>query len=227
MIGGFFVALASGCGTVIKILASVYVGEEDRDAIKQLIKLALTKVMAMMLVIMAIMMLFSGTVALIFFPAYAVLYWKRIPKNIDEWLLFRDDFGVKDDDRLRIHVTSMEDVTGFSERIQTFVTDQGHSGKAAYFSALAMEEMAGNIVNYSFGADHKKHALDVRVVSTKNGILLRIKDDCKAFNPVEMNRIFNHEDPFKNIGIRMISKLADEFSYQNTFGLNVLTIVVK
>lgn len=161
------------------------------------------------------------------YPAYAVLYWKRIPKNIDEWLLFRDDFGVKDDDRLCIHVTSMEDVTGFSERIQTFVTDQGHSGKAAYFSALAMEEMAGNIVNYGFGADHKKHALDVRVVSTKNGILLRIKDDCKAFNPVEMNRIFNHEDPFKNIGIRMISKLADEFSYQNTFGLNVLTIVVK
>ena len=47
---------------------------------------------------------------------------------------------------LCIHVTSMEDVTGFSERIQTFVTDQGLSGKAAYFSALAMEEMAGNIV---------------------------------------------------------------------------------
>ena len=73
----------------------------------------------------------------------------------------------------------------------------------------------------------KKHDMDVRVVSTKNGVLLRIKDDCRAFNPVEMNQIFNPDDPSKNIGIRMISKIADEFSYQNTFGLNVLTIVIK
>ena len=273
MLGGFFTALAFGCGSVIKILASVYAGEEDRDSIKCLIKLALTKVMAITLAIMFILMLFSGTMALIFFPdktsgayiltrqhymiyalalplillvqvetnylqatknniavhvlsvvdgyfatvipalilapiigilgvwwsvpiggaisamvypIYAVIYWKRIPRNIDEWLLFKADFGVKDDDRLCIDVTCMEDVTGSSEIIQKFVADKGRSGKTAFLSALAMEEMAGNIVNYGFGADHKKHALDVRVVSTKNGILLRIKDNCKAFNPVEM-----------------------------------------
>lgn len=314
MLGGFFIAAQVGCGTVIKILSSVCVGEEDRDSIKYLMKLALTKVMALTFAIMALMMLFSGAMALIFFPdktsdaylltrqlyviyaltlplillvqiqanylqatknniaahvssvvdgyfgtiipavvltpligilgvwwsdpiggvltalvypVYAIIYWKRIPRNTDEWLLFRDDFGVKEVDRLCIEITSMEDVIGSSSRIQSFVKDRGYSRRTAFFSALALEEMAGNVVSYGFSADHKKHDMDVRVVSTKNGILLRIKDNCKAFNPVEMNQIFNPEDPTKNIGIRMISKIADEFSYQNTFGLNVLTIVIK
>ena len=314
MLGGFFIAAQVGCGAVVKTLSSVYIGEEDRDSIKYLMKLVLTKIMALTFAIMILMMLFSQTMALIFFPdktsdayvltrqlyviyalalplilviqiqsnylqatknniaahvssvvdgyfatiipavvlapvigilgvwwadpiggvitalvypIYAIIYWKRIPRNTDEWLLLRDDFGVKEDDRLCIDITGMEDVIGSSSRIQSFVEERGYSHRTAFFSALALEEMAGNIVSYGFGADRKKHNMDVRVVSTKNGVLLRIKDDCRAFNPVEMNQIFNPDDPSKNIGIRMISKIADEFSYQNTFGLNVLTIVIK
>ncbi len=314
MLEGIFIALAMGCGVVIRTLTSVYVGEEDRDSIKYLVKLALTRVMAMTFVLMLIMLLFSGPMAFIFFPdntsdayfytkqqymiyalalplillvqiqinylqasknniavhaesivdgyfssvipavilapllgvigvwlsdsvgrvltvlvypIYAVIYWKHIPKNTNEWMLFRNSFGATDDDRLVIEVNSMEDVVGSSERIQKFVTDKKYSEKTAYFSALAMEEMAGNIVEHGFSGDNKKHALDVRVISMEKGIMLRIKDDCIPFNPLEMNKIFNPEDPYKNIGIRMISKLADEFTYQNTFGLNVLTIVMK
>ena len=314
MLGGFFIASQVGCGSVIKTLSSVYIGEEDRDSIKYLMKLVFTKVMALTFAIMIFMMLFAGTMAHIFFPdktsdtyilarqlymiyalalplilviqiqsnylqatknniashvsslvdgyfatvipavilapvvgilgvwwadpiggvltalvypVYAIIFWKHIPRSSDEWLLWREDFGVKEDDRLCIEITSMEDVIGFSARIQNFVEERGFSYRTAFFSALALEEMAGNIVSYGFGDNRKKYDMDVRVVSTKNGVLLRIKDNCKAFNPVEMNQIFNPENPFKNIGIRMISKIADEFSYQNTFGLNVLTIMIK
>ena len=169
----------------------------------------------------------GGVLTALVYPVYAIIFWKHIPRSSDEWLLWREDFGVKEDDRLCIEITSMEDVIGFSARIQNFVEERGFSHRTAFFSALALEEMAGNIVSYGFGDNRKKYDMDVRVVSTKNGVLLRIKDNCKAFNPVEMNQIFNPENPFKNIGIRMISKIADEFSYQNTFGLNVLTIVIK
>ncbi|MCR5156516.1 MAG: ATP-binding protein [Butyrivibrio sp.] len=314
MIASFFVALGVGGGTVIRMLASVYVGEEDKDSIKQLIKLALTKLMAMTCVLMVIMILFAGPMAAIFFPdkssevyiltrqqfmiytlalpgvllvqiqtnylqatrntlavhassivdgylsvvvpslilapvmgalgvwwatpigivittmvypIYALIYWKRLPKGVDEWLLFRSGFGVKDEDRLCITVNSMDDVIGSSERIQKFVSDKGYAKRTAYFSALAMEEMSGNIVNHGFNADSRKHDMDVRVVSLNDGIMLRIKDDCKAFNPVDMEKLLKPEDPSKNIGIRMISKIADEFSYQNMLGLNVLTIKIK
>ncbi|WP_022767427.1 MATE family efflux transporter [Butyrivibrio sp. NC2007] len=314
MVGGFFVALGVGGGTVIRMLASVYVGEEDKDSIKSLIKLALTKMMAMMCALMVFMVLIAGPMATIFFPdkasevylltkqqfmiyalalplilvvqiqtnylqatgnniavhissvvdgyfsvvipslilapvmgalgvwwatpigivitalvypIYACFYWKHIPKNVDEWLLFKDSFGVKDEDRLCINVNSMDDVIGSSEQIQEFVTAKGYAKRTAYFSSLAMEEMSGNIVNHGFNADNKDHNMDVRVVSKKDGIMLRIKDDCKPFDPVGMNKLLNPEDPSKNIGIRMVSKIADEFSYQNMLGLNVLTIKIK
>ncbi|WP_026518718.1 MATE family efflux transporter [Butyrivibrio sp. FCS006] len=314
MVGGFFVALGVGGGTVIRMLASVYVGEEDKDSIKSLIKLALTKMMAMMCALMVFMVLIAGPMATIFFPdkasevyiltkqqfmiyalalplilvvqiqtnylqatgnniavhissvvdgyfsvvipslilapvmgalgvwwatpigivitalvypIYACFYWKHIPRNVDEWLLFKDSFGVKDEDRLCINVNSMDDVIGSSEQIQEFVTAKGYAKRTAYFSSLAMEEMSGNIVNHGFNADNKDHNMDVRVVSKKDGIMLRIKDDCKPFDPVGMNKLLNPEDPSKNIGIRMVSKIADEFSYQNMLGLNVLTIKIK
>ncbi len=314
MVGGFFVALGVGGGTVIRMLASVYVGEEDKDSIKSLIKLALTKMMAMMFALMVFMVLIAGPMATIFFPdktsevylltkqqfmiyalalplilvvqiqtnylqatgnniavhissvvdgyfsvvipslilapvmgalgvwwatpigivitalvypIYACFYWKHIPRNVDEWLLFKDSFGVKDEDRLCINVNSMDDVIGSSEQIQEFVTAKGYAKRTAYFSSLAMEEMSGNIVNHGFNADNKDHNMDVRVVSKKDGIMLRIKDDCKPFDPVGMNKLLNPEDPSKNIGIRMVSKIADEFSYQNMLGLNVLTIKIK
>lgn len=314
MVGGFFVALGVGGGTVIRMLASVYVGEEDKDSIKSLIKLALTKMMAMMCALMVFMVLIAGPMATIFFPdktsevyiltkqqfmiyalalplilvvqiqtnylqatgnniavhissvvdgyfsvvipslilapvmgalgvwwatpigivitalvypIYACFYWKHIPRNVDEWLLFKDSFGVKDEDRLCINVNSMDDVIGSSAQIQEFVTAKGYAKRTAFFSSLAMEEMSGNIVNHGFSADNKDHNMDVRVVSKKDGIMLRIKDDCKPFDPVGMNKLLNPEDPSKNIGIRMVSKIADEFSYQNMLGLNVLTIKIK
>ena len=34
------------------------------------------------------------------------------------------------------------------------------------------------------------------------------------------------EDPLKNIGIRMIGKLASDIDYKNNIGLNVLTITI-
>ena len=68
MLGGFFIAAQVGCGAVVKTLSSVYIGEEDRDSIKYLMKLVLTKIMALTFAIMILMMLFSQTMALIFFP---------------------------------------------------------------------------------------------------------------------------------------------------------------
>ncbi|WP_034446824.1 MATE family efflux transporter [Butyrivibrio sp. AE2032] len=313
MITGLFVAIAVGGGTVIRMLASVYVGEEDRDSIKELIRLALTRLMAMMIFGMVLLFLLSGAMASIFFkdktsevyiitkqqfmiytlampfillvqiqtnylqasghniavhissimdgyvsvvvPAiilaplmgvlgvwwatpigilitsmvyvvYAIVWTKHVPRNVDEWLLFKPGFGVEDKDRLAIVINSMDDVIGCSETIQKFVSDHGYDKKTAYFSALALEEMAGNVVSHGFIVDKKEHDMDVRVICKKEGVMLRIKDDCVPFDPVERTDLLNPEDPTKNIGIRTIGKIATDMSYQNMLGLNVLTIEI-
>lgn len=313
MIGGFFIALCLGGGAVIRMLASVNVGEEDRDSIKDLIKLSFTKVLLMSVVIAAIVVMISGMVVSIFFadttsnvyhlahqffviyglsiplimvvqietnylqamgqnicvnifslidglfsviipaiilapilgalgiwlstpigivisaivyPIYAMIYWKRVPRNADEWLLFKDDFGVPDEDRLVLRIKNKDDVSTTSQKVQEFCTDKGFDKKKAYYSALCLEEMTRNVVEHGFSMDAKAHFLEARVVKKGGTIILRIKDDCKSFDPVDMAGHLNSEDITKNIGIRMVMKLANSANYQNLLGLNVLTIEI-
>ena len=160
------------------------------------------------------------------YVVYAIVWTKHVPRNVDEWLLFKPGFGVEDKDRLAIVINSMDDVIGCSETIQKFVSDHGYDKKTAYFSALALEEMAGNVVSHGFIVDKKEHDMDVRVICKKEGVMLRIKDDCVPFDPVERTDLLNPEDPTKNIGIRTIGKIATDMSYQNMLGLNVLTIEI-
>ena len=70
----------------------------------------------------------------------------------------------------------------------------------------------------------KKHSIQVVIVTRPENIVLRIKDDCRPFNPVERARLASGEDLVAHIGIRMVFRLAEEVDYQNLLGLNVLTI---
>ncbi|MBP5224233.1 MAG: ATP-binding protein, partial [Lachnospiraceae bacterium] len=143
---------------------------------------------------------------------------------VDEWLLFRKDFGVPQEDRLILKIQNVEDATRTAEQVQTFCLDRGFTPKTAYYSALCLEEMAGNVAVHGFTKDRKPHEADARVVVKDGRVLLRIKDDCVPFDPLERAEQMNPGDLSKNIGIRLVVKLADETVYQNLLGLNVFTI---
>ena len=107
-----------------------------------------------------------------------------------------------------------------------FCLSRGIDKRRAYFSGLALEEMAGNIVIHGFSLDHKHHSIDVRIVHKDDTMILRIRDDCAPFDPAERQRMAEQDDTAKNIGLRMVFKMAREIEYQNIFGLNVLTIKI-
>jgi len=86
--------------------------------------------------------------------------------------------------------------------------------------------MAGNIVEHGFTKDDKEHSVDVRVVHKGDDVILRLKDDCVPFDPAERRMLQDPDDPAKNIGIRMVFRLAKDVQYQSILGLNVLTIRV-
>jgi anti-sigma regulatory factor (Ser/Thr protein kinase) len=87
-----------------------------------------------------------------------------------------------------------------------------------------MEEMAGNVIKHGFGKDGKENHIDIRVVHKGDDMILRIRDNCTAFNPAERANAMEQGETGKNIGIRMVYKIAGDVSYQNLLGLNVLTI---
>jgi len=314
MISGLFMAFCIGNGTVVRMLTSVFYGEEDKTSMKRVLKIAFTKSMVIACLIGVFTFIVSPVISGFFFtdsasnvfkltvqlfrifafciplilicqvntnymqatghnmyvnvlsvfdgfismvvpsvllapvlgalgvwlanpigmiltiltlPVYELIYWRRMPRNLDEWMLLRPDFGVAEEDSLDLTLNDLDEVSKSSEVIHEFCRAHDMEDKTAYYSALCLEEMAANVINHGFTHDSKTHSLNARVVYLKDMVMLRLKDDCIPFDPEEYSNLVSDEDRFDNIGIRMVYKIADDVSYQNLLGLNVLTILIK
>ncbi len=314
MVIGFFIAFGLGNGAVVRMLISVFIGEENRSSMKKTLKIVFTKCLLLSFVITGIILAIAPVLTEVFFPdrtsnvyhltyqlfivyafcipmiliclvasnylqalgknifvniysvfdgllsmlipaailapamgamgvwlanpigialtlllvpVYAIIFWKRIPKNTDEWMFLKHDFGVPANDIMDIPIHSMEEVVQASRKIQDFCEAHGLSTNTSYYAALCLEEMAGNVIRHGFTADKKSHTLNVLTIFKNEDVTLRIKDDCIPFDPTEMAAILGSEKSFENIGIRMVFGLANDVNYQNLLGLNVLTVKIR
>ena len=64
------------------------------------------------------------------------------------------------------------------------------------------------------------------MLSRKGETVIRLRDDCKPFDPMRQLEEQSSDDPSKNVGIKLISKLSKNMTYQKIFGMNVTTITV-
>ncbi len=167
----------------------------------------------------------NGIYVIIAVVLYSRLVSVRFPSSFEELLAVPDDFGVAEDQRLDISIHNEKEVTDTAQLVMAFCRKAGIDEKRAMYAGLCMEEMAGNIVEHGF-PDGKRHLVDVRVVNRADGLLLRIKDDCRAFNPKEKLALIDPDDVTHNIGLRMVQRFAKEMTYSNVLGLNVLTIIL-
>ena len=149
----------------------------------------------------------------------------KITFRLEDYLLLPEDFDVANDKQLNITVTNKSEVLGLSERAQTFCEGCGVDNRRSMFAGLCIEEMAGNIVNYGFD-DGKNHFVDVRVIVKGEQVIIRLRDDCRPFDPKKWAEIHNPEDPTKCIGIRLVKNISTEFDYVNVLKLNNLIIKI-
>ena len=168
--------------------------------------------------------IFNGVVTVGVIVGWAWAVNRRFPRTMDELMIIPKDFGVPEDRRMDLTVRTMEEVVGISRQIQEFCLSLGIDERRAYLAALAMEEMAGNIVEHGFSKDSRPHSAAVRVADKDGELILRLRDDCVPFDPSERRKLAEGDDVMKNIGIRMVFRIARDVQYQNILGLNVLTI---
>lgn len=166
----------------------------------------------------------NGVVTTITIVVYAIICNKRIPRNMDELMVVPEDFGVSEDERMDLSVRKIEEVTAVSTSVKTFCDKRGIDERRSYHASLFLEEMVGNVVDHGFTKDKKNHSVDIRVVHKNDDLILRIKDDCIPFDPADRRKMLDPADITKNIGIRMVYKLADSIEHKNMLGLNVLTV---
>lgn len=149
---------------------------------------------------------------------------RRWVRTIEDLMAFPGGFGVSEDEWMNLRVMDMRQVVEVSRALQQFCLDRGIDRRRSYLAGLAMEEIAGFIVQRGFSADGKRHEADIRVTHKDEWLILRIKDDCLPFDATQREEIFESEDGISNIGVIMIQRVAADMQYQSILGLNALTI---
>lgn len=150
---------------------------------------------------------------------------KHFPHHLSDLLILDKSFGYEKNDSLSISVTTVEEVCNVSKMVNDFAIERGADKKRAYMIGLCLEEMASNIVLHGFtkGKKNGKYYIDIYVRYEDDKFYTRIRDNAPEFNP-QRRLEKDKDDPTKNMGIKMVNKLATNMYYQTTFGMNVLTI---
>lgn len=167
---------------------------------------------------------FNGVCTTVIIFAYAWIKNRHFPKNMEELMVIPGNFGVAEDERMDLSIHNVEEVVFISQKVQRFCRSLGVDERRSYLAGLFLEEMAGNVVEHGFTKDKKDHSVDVRAAYKDGEVILRIKDDCVPFDPAERRQIIDPDDIAKNVGVRLIYRMATGVDYQNILGMNVLTI---
>lgn len=166
----------------------------------------------------------NGLLCILVIILYAWIVRKKCPRSLENLMTVPDSFGAPESERMDLTVRKIEEVTDISRRVIDFCLSRGIDRRRAVFAGLCLEEMAGNVVLHGFTKDRKTHSLDLRVVHKEDSVILRLRDDCLPFDPSSRNRLMEPDESFRNVGIRLVFRIADDVFYQNLLGLNVLTI---
>lgn len=104
----------------------------------------------------------------------------------------------------------------------------GLPAKVASDANLVVEEAVVNIINYAYENNSQSHRIIVRSRMEDNELVLRIEDDGRPFNPLEVPDPDIDAPPDEReiggLGIHLIRALSSSVSYERLDDRNVLTI---
>ena len=156
------------------------------------------------------------------------IVWKKNGKadlSAETFALLPADFGTAATDMLELTVRSEEDAAQASVKAADFCKAHGETARNSMFISLCVEEMVNNIVTHGF-RNRKYESVEIRILIKKDEKVIRIRDNCVNFDPVEYLKLHETDDPVAHIGIRMVMKMVKSANYVNSLGLNNLTLVL-
>ncbi len=91
-------------------------------------------------------------------------------------------------------------------------------------ASVCFEELAENIINFGFPMCKNNPGIDLRVVYTKDELVLRLKDNCPMFD-VEKNIALALSDQkkygkVKSMGLKVIGSISESIRYVHSLENN-------
>ncbi len=146
--------------------------------------------------------------------------YQRRHQHLSKYLLMNDslekerrvlDFSVEG---------SVEAICDACERISDFCEENGMSIKQVMRISLSMEELMTMILKIN---EQREVVFDLRLFAIQDTKGIRFRYSGMEYNPFSNKQALEEED---YLGVRMIYDLAETFTYQRTFGMNMLQILI-
>ena len=126
-----------------------------------------------------------------------------------------------------------EDIPKISAEIDDFCEEHGVPMKKQYAISLCMEELVVNIIQMGFQKERDNY-IDIRVsVLPDQRVALRIRDDAVEFDPTQSREASlddlaegSHQEDHNELGLLMVKKVAQSYSYKRTVGFNDFMVVL-
>ena len=122
---------------------------------------------------------------------------------------------------------NLSEIERLSKAVAEFGKKNNLSSEVIYDVRLALEEVVSNIISYGF-EDNYEHQISIEMNLQGETLTMKIKDDGKPFNPLEVKST-NLDKPFDEreiggMGIHIVRKLMDKILYKREEGNNVLQL---
>ncbi|MBR5577481.1 MAG: hypothetical protein IKW28_00630 [Lachnospiraceae bacterium] len=154
---------------------------------------------------------------IVIWMAGILLFYKLRGEKPDLYLL--QDFEIEESQCTNFQVEcEVEKICEKSQEVTAFCEDNGFSPEQTMTISLALEELM--IIMAEKSMDNRGF-LDVRVLRTREGGILRIRSRGKHFNPLEFA-----ENDMDYLGVSIIMQMAKNTIYQTTLGLNTLVVEI-
>ncbi len=151
---------------------------------------------------------------------YICLRCKGLPGGWKDFMFVPESFGGSDGDNLYAEIRTMEDVMTESRKAEKFCLSHGIQADKAKLMGLFVEELAGNVIEHGVPVSRRPVRIDFRLHAEDGGVCLSLRDNTRKFDPAAFCLAHASEDPEYMMGIRMVTKLAKDFRYFNTFNSN-------
>ena len=114
-----------------------------------------------------------------------------------------------------------------SQIVEAFGAANGIPQKAIAQLSLALDEILTNIISYAY-ADGAEHDILLRLAASADDITVRVEDDGRAFNPLDVPPPPLDTPPadrsIGGLGMHLARKMVDRLAYQRKQDKNVLVM---
>lgn len=115
-----------------------------------------------------------------------------------------------------------------NEQLAKLINDWEIADDVAFSMNLALEEIVTNIIEYGYKGKND-YDIIIRFTLEKHRLRIQIKDNAPEFNPLDVKDPDDLDKPLDErnvggLGIHLVKKFTDNFSYRRSSGKNIVTL---